>query len=277
MQIAIKPLLTALLLAGLGGGAQAAYLDYMDHLGFGAYSAVTNGAMVDDALLDLSVPPSDLTFFGAHTYNTPIGDGALDHSYAADAFIVFSAAGADLSMSVSQSLAATANSALVGVNHQQDAGVDLSAVRLQVMGGVGEAVGSAMTISFTGHATAFVNYGSVVSGGYLTMGLSVSRGSDVLDEFLWDVQASGDQPIGLSFSAVVGDELTFSAFALAGATLADAAFSGSAAPYVLVDSLGAMNGSFAVAAVPEPESLAMLLAGLGVLGFQVRRRRQQGR
>jgi hypothetical protein len=34
-----------------------------------------------------------------------------------------------------------------------------------------------------------------------------------------------------------------------------------------------MNGAFTVTAVPEPESYAMLLAGLGLLGVAARRRR----
>jgi hypothetical protein len=35
---------------------------------------------------------------------------------------------------------------------------------------------------------------------------------------------------------------------------------------------GLYNGAISVAAVPEPETYAMLLAGLGVMGFIARRR-----
>ena len=40
-------------------------------------------------------------------------------------------------------------------------------------------------------------------------------------------------------------------------------------------SAGIANGVAAVAAVPEPETYAMMLAGLGLLGYMARRRKQQ--
>jgi hypothetical protein len=36
---------------------------------------------------------------------------------------------------------------------------------------------------------------------------------------------------------------------------------------------GAFGGDLAIAAVPEPETYGMLLAGLGVVGFLARRRK----
>jgi len=45
----------------------------------------------------------------------------------------------------------------------------------------------------------------------------------------------------------------------------DGIYSGGGVDYVFVD-------NFAVAAVPEPETYAMLLAGLGLLGFTMRRK-----
>lgn len=39
---------------------------------------------------------------------------------------------------------------------------------------------------------------------------------------------------------------------------------------------GAFGGFYNVSAVPEPETYAMMLAGLGVMGFMAARRRRQG-
>lgn len=274
MRKILKPLLAALVLAGAGQGAQAAYLGYESHSAYGAYTALTPGDPVDDALLDLSAPPSDLTLFGARNFSTVLDGGAIDHGYAGDAFLQFTDTGTDLSMSLSQFLTVRADAALGGISHQQDAAVDLAAVTMRIMGDAGEAAGTPVMVRFTGNAGALDDFSSVASAGYLTLGLSVSRGSEVLGEFFRDVQSSGDLPIGFDFAGNVGDALTLSAFVLSGTALSDAVFAAAATPYPVAESLGTISGSFAVAAVPEPESIAMLLAGLGVIAMQLRRRRQ---
>ncbi len=38
--------------------------------------------------------------------------------------------------------------------------------------------------------------------------------------------------------------------------------------------VGSYSGNFAIAAIPEPETYAMMLAGLGLVGFMVRRRKK---
>jgi len=275
----IKPVLVALALAGAGQGVQAAYLDYVSHLGYGAYSAVGPGGIVDDALLDLSVPPVELTFFGAGNFASVVDAGALDHGYAGDAFMHFSGSGTDFAISLSQYLSVQADGPLSGITHQQEAAVDLAVVTMKIMGDPGQAAGFPVMVSFNGGASALSDFSSIASGAYLSLGLSVSRGNDVLAEYLWDVPSSGEQPVSFSFAGQVGEELTLSAFALSGVGLSDAAFAASATPYLVAESLGALSGSLSVTAVPEPESIAMLLAGLGVLGVHLRcrgRRRQLG-
>ncbi len=44
-----------------------------------------------------------------------------------------------------------------------------------------------------------------------------------------------------------------------------------ASPYTLVEAGALLSGSFSIAVVPEPETYAMFLAGLGLLGFMSRR------
>lgn len=276
MRNPLKPLLAALVLA-IAGGAQAAYLGYESHVAFGAYSAVTPVDAVDDALQDLSAVPATLTLLGAAVYGPVLAGGAIEHGYAGDAFMDFAPAATDLSMSLSHYLTVRADAALSGITHQQDAAVDLAAVSMRILGDDGQAAGTPVLVRFTGNASALSDLRSVASAGYLTLGLSVSRGSEVLDEFLWDVQASGDMPVGLDFAGSVGEVLTLSAFVLSGTGLSNAAFEAAGAPHLVAESLGTINGSFAVAAVPEPESIALMLAGLGVLAVQLRRRRRQPR
>jgi hypothetical protein len=270
----IKPLVGVLIVAGVCSTASAASLGYVDHLGYGAYLSATDGAFENESLLDLSTPPSSVAYFGANYFDTAVGGGSLSHSYAADAVVDFSGAQTPLWMSMSQSLQTQAGGAFSVASHQQDVVVDVSALNMRILGDAGE---TAVVVSFTGTASALADFSSVASGGYLTMGLSVSRGAEVLGEYLWDVQAGGDQNIQFSFGGNVGDDLTLSAFILSGAGLHNASFDASASSMTLVEGFGAMNGSFAVAAVPEPEAVAMMLAGLGLISVQLRRRsrRQQ--
>jgi hypothetical protein len=277
MYTILKPLLGAIVVAGAFNAAQAASLGYLDHLGYGAYNAVTGATSETDALGDLSTPPSQVTLVGANSFETPVPGGTLSHSYAADAFIDFSAPQTDLWMSLSHSLATNAGSAFNVAFHRQDVAIDLGAVRMRVLGDAGEAPGSAVMVSFTGNASALTDFSSVVNGSYLTLGLSVLRGDAVLGEYLWDVQSSADQNLQFSFAGQVGDALTLSAFIVSGVALDNASFGASANPITLAEGFGAINGSFTVAAVPEPETFALLLAGLGVVGFQVRRRRNSHR
>ena len=239
-------------------------------LASGGYSAATNEDIVSHAVTDLSAVSGDVTLFGANLYNASFNSGSLEHSYAADAFLSFSEASADLTMSLSHSLSATASSVLNVTSHRQDAFIDLTAVTLKIVDRAGEANGSAVQVSFAGEASALYDVHSTVSGGYLGLGLSVSRGNDVVGEYLWDVQQGGDQPVSFSFAGVVGEELSFSSFMLTGASLENAYLAPNASPYTLVEAGALLSGSFSIAVVPEPETYAMFLAGLGLLGFMSR-------
>ncbi len=270
MKTRIQPLLAGLFLAGLSAGAHAAYFERVDYLASGGYSAATNEDIVSHPVTDLSAVSGDVTLFGANLYNASFNSGSLEHSYAADAFLSFSEASADLTMSLSHSLSATASGVLNVTSHRQDAFIDLTAVTLKIVDRAGEANGSAVQVSFAGEASALYDVHSTVSGGYLGLGLSVSRGNDVVGEYLWDVQQGGDQPVSFSFAGVVGEELSFSSFMLTGASLENAYLAPNASPYTLVEAGALLSGSFSIAVVPEPETYAMFLAGLGLLGFMSR-------
>lgn len=273
MKTQFKPLVAALALtAFFGGSAHAAYFDRVDYLAAGGYSSVTDGAAVSDAALDLSGATGDVAIFGANSYSANLGSGTLEHSYAADAFLTFSTSSTDLSMSISQSLGGSGASVWnVANGHQQDAFVDLTTVTLKIVGQAGEVNGSAVNVSFSGIANALFDYNNASTSGF--MGLSVSRGNTVVGEYLWDVQQSDSHNVNFSFTGAVGEELTFSSYMLSSIALPSASFAPSATPYTLAETGTSLNGRFIIAAVPEPETYAMLLAGLGLLGWVVRRRK----
>jgi hypothetical protein len=272
MKTNIKPLMTALVLAGLGSVAQAAHFERVDYFAAGGYSATTNAISVDDTVNDTSPASGTVSLSGSRQLTQSLGNGSLTQGYSADAALSFSTASTYLAMTLSQTLAANASGALSVSSHQQDAFLDLSSINLKIVGQGGEANGSAVQVSFAGAANALYNVESVVSGGYLGLGMSVSRGNTVVGEYFWDVQQSGLQPVNFSFTGTVGEQLTFSSFMLTGAMLENASFVQANTPYALVDASATLNGNFTIAAVPEPESYAMLLAGLGLVGAVARRR-----
>ena len=273
MKLNTKPLLCALFVAGLCNGAQAAYFERVGYVASGGYSALTEGSPVSNLALNLSQMQGDVSLFGAQSFNTQLANGSLDHSYAADAFLSFSTGATSLGMTLSHSLAANVGGALSIGSHQQDALIDLSAVTLRIVGSGGELAGSPVQVSFAGAASALYDFGLAVANPYLGLGLSVARGNDVVAEYLWDVSATGDQSVNFSFSGVVGENLTFSSFMLSGGGLMNQSFAQSNLPYTLVDAGASLTGDFTIAAVPEPETFAMLLAGLGLIGAAVRRRK----
>ncbi len=79
------------------------------------------------------------------------------------------------------------------------------------------------------------------------------------------VAGSGTQNISFNFNGAVGEHLKLSSFLLSLST------------YVLAESGASLNGSFTIAAVPEPETYAMLMAGLASLFFWVRKSRDKVR
>lgn len=274
MKLNTKPLLCALFVAGLCSGAQAAYFERVGYVASGGYSALTEGSPVSNLALNLSQMQGDVSLFGAQSFNTQLANGSLDHSYTADAFLSFSTGATSLGMTLSHSLAANASGGTLSIgSHQQDALIDQSAVTLRIAASAGEAAGSAVQVSFAGAASALYDFGLAVANPYLGLGLSVARGNDVIAEYLWDVSATGDQTVNFSFSGVVGENLTFSSFMLSGGGLLNQSFAQSNLPYTLVDAGASLTGDFTIAAVPEPETFAMLLAGLGLIGAAVRRRK----
>jgi hypothetical protein len=265
---------TALVLGAFGGSAHAASLVYEQHSGSAGYFATTDGNAISGDGDDLSDTPSDVYLFSAGGHDSTVQGGSLAHTYAADAQISFAGGGADLFMGLSHSLDGVATGSFAAV-HQQDVFVEMGSVMFRIEGGAGEAGGSAVRLQFTGLASALWDTTGAAVGPYLGMGMSVAQGDSVLGEYLWDVQASGEQAVSFGFTAYVGQTYTFSGFMVSGVGLDGGVIGNGSIP---ISALSAsLGGSFAVTPVPEPETVAMLLAGLAVLGAAAQRERQRPR
>ncbi|WP_374278309.1 PEP-CTERM sorting domain-containing protein [Azonexus sp.] len=70
----------------------------------------------------------------------------------------------------------------------------------------------------------------------------------------------------------------FSTLTLAGQSFSTASLNGmsNTSPWSALSNTSVATVSYSLAPVPEPESYAMLLAGLGVMGFVARRRQKRG-
>lgn len=245
-QHTIKPLLAALLLAG-SCAAQAAHFEVLGYQGFGGYSGELAGEPFSYDANDLS-QDGDVSFLGVAQAED------ASHGYSADAFLQ---SGSNLRISTTQYVDA-------GIAYSGDVILSVPQITLKIVGD-GEALGSAVRVSFNGLAEAVNSFAGTT--GTLTMDMAVTSGNATLGSYFWDASAEGKatQNVSFSFLASVGDEVTFSGF-MNSSLLTDVTQS------ELASASGSLSGDFAIAAVPEPEQYALLLAGLGMMGFVARRR-----
>lgn len=250
-QHAIKPLLAALLLAG-SCAAQAAHFEVVSYSGFASYSGTANEEFFSDEAID-TTQDDDVSFFGANVYS---GNG-IDHAYAADAS--FFKAGQNFSMSVSQSLTSP-----LGSIFSADTLVSMPSLKLKIVGD-GEAIGSNVSISFAVESTAINTY--ALNGGTLTMDFAFTGPDDSTTSALFDFSSESmrTESFTLGFTGKVGDEFVLSGY-MASSLNADGLQA------VEASASGQLVGNFTIAAVPEPEQYAMLLAGLVLMGVVARRR-----
>lgn len=267
---AIKPAVLAILLAG-SVAAQAAHLEYVGHLGFGGYSGSVAGESFADDMTDLSIG-SEVAVYGARNdFSSVFADGSLNHGYANMAY--YSAGDFMITAASFASFVATsAPTAAISTSLVQDSTVSLPGFSLHVAGD-GEADGSPVQVSFAGQLDSL--YSSLAGAShYAQIEFSVFNGSTIVSSQLWDLSdiSAYSDSVAFSFLANVGDELTVSATISTGGTLEEAIIGAVGERELLASSI-MLDGSFNVAAVPEPEQYAMFLAGLGLLGAAARRRK----
>lgn len=233
------------------------------------------GQTVLGALQDLSGPGQVLLADSQAGAAGPVGTASVEQGYShlVSVDTSLSAASVDVMLSAAQywNVAAPQGAEVSGFSLTQD--LALGGLRLLIVGDAGEAVGTRVRVSFTGSADAL--FGGLAGQGEIGLSLDISRGADSLasHDSLWST--SGNAQVHLSFEAVVGDELVLTLAAhqqlTQGASLLLGAGQGLA-----IDRSGLLQGQLTVAAVPEPQSLAMLLGGVAVIGGVLRRRARQG-
>ena len=137
--------------------------------------------------------------------------------------------------------------------------------------------------------TNILNYMGAINGGILTPGSLVTNGTDSLytssntAPTYVTANASASTGLFVSNSAIIGTQANNSfatglgllreVGAATGTSRATQTYFTGASAYI--DSADVVHVGFAVAAVPEPESLAMLLAGMGLVGTIARRRNRK--
>lgn len=252
-------------------------VDFLDQSGqVGGQSA---GTGVLGALQDLSGPGQVLLADSVAGQPEAVGTASVEqgHSHLVSVDTQLTPGTVDVMLSAAQywNVAATQDAEVSGFNLTQD--LALGGLRLLIVGDAGEAVGTRVRVSFSGSADAL--FGGLAGQGEIGLSLDISRGAGTGAESLarhdslWS--ASGSQQIQLSFEAVVGDELVLTLAAHQQLTQGAPVWLG-AGEGLAIDRSGLLQGQLAVAAVPEPQSLAMLLAGAVVLGGVLRRRAPRG-
>jgi hypothetical protein len=127
--------------------------------------------------------------------------------------------------------------------------------------GIDDSLGSSTTITFANDVSAFGgfwgNYGLTLGGGSTTLTFFDASGNILgSDSFLYDHTTTSD------------GVLDWHGWQFAGAGIRSLTYQGL---FVVNDGLQA--NSVSVAPIPEPEIYAMMLAGLGILGFAARRKK----
>jgi hypothetical protein len=274
----MKPLFTigALALASaLSLNAQAATWSLGDSIATGTRFGIASLNNEGDALFgpvtsDLNDIGPDSVSVGAWDGLTAVNGGnAIDLAVSHEAYAGTSHLGDDATAYVSLLTSAALDNAVIA---EDDVVLDAAArapVKLTqsfvIQAGAGEWVGMQTLVSL--HAWA--QHNADASGGVDLINQSSFR--------VWvndiEVASASKDNLGYNegswaFNALIGDTVTLQAINESEFAVGGLALNLGDAPYAHVD--GEFGATLNVAAVPEPETWAMLLAGVGLVGLQIR-------
>ncbi|MCY4743678.1 PEP-CTERM sorting domain-containing protein [Pelomonas sp. UHG3] len=268
----LKPLLGAALLALSAAGAQAANLQLLSASTSGSNQTVVSTQAGESIVFtgnadDLS-GLTEVLAFGAGNFAgspAPVNGAGISNEWFRMATLDASGAVTRFQATGSSALNVYGPLDLGGLTESADIG--LSADLL--VASDGEAVGTAVTVRLQLSAESLFSATVAGSTDTPTFNLLVLDAANTPLASYNGLTLNGRDTLDLSFSSAVGQTLSFS---LSYANVLDVA------PGVLglpnsAESSALLQGSLTVTAVPEPHSLALLLAGLGVVGAVARRRR----
>lgn len=266
----IKTALATALLALLASGAQAAHLQLVDASAFGSSQTLVQGA--DGSALDFSgtvdgLPGlAEVLAFGADRHAGALAGGpAFGSDWVRLATLDASGAVTRFQASGSTALVFDGTGALGGAVEAATVGLDAG---LRVASD-GEAAGSAVRVRLQLSAESLFTSSLAGAEDSPTFNLLVlDSGFNPLVSYN-GLALNGRDTLDVSFDSAVGQTLSLSLVYANALSLGNAALSG----VQRVESSALLDGTLSVSAVPEPQSIALLLAGLGVVGAAVRRRR----
>lgn len=176
----------------------------------------------------------------------------------------------DMTLSMAQSWSNTPTSAAGVSAYQLTQDLFMDSLQLQIVADAGEVSGQRVRVSWSGLLDGLLSSDLPVSADW-SVDLVFSRQGEVLGAHSLLASGTLTQPAQITFLAAVGEVLDVSWIAHQQATqTADAL--GQAGQSMAVSQAILVTGQLSVSAVPEPQSLALLLAGLGVVAV-IRRQR----
>ncbi|MEZ5627485.1 MAG: hypothetical protein R3E34_08170 [Rhodocyclaceae bacterium] len=269
-----KTLFIAALALAATAPAQAARWSLVDAgtgFGFSSLSANIGGNIVAaDGFTDLDAGPGYAGLTGADLGSLTLPGGAADTGYAHTLLVdtLGDSATTALYLGTAHSLgfAASADGTVGDYFATQD--VAVSGLQLHILGEAGEAEGTPVNVSLSGMTDVLLDRG--LSADHL-IGLDLDIRQAGQPDTLLSLSWSGDASAGgLSFASVVGQVLDLTLSLHLQSTQSPRGRPGlhrwRARQRWLSGSPRSSTGQLTVSAVPEPESYAMLLAGLGLSG-----------
>lgn len=283
MTHSLKHIVAALAVAGLAHTAQAAHWELVDtgvaydRIAFAASVDGTPWAHVgtlndlssktevlrandDDGTADLGSATLDYAWDGLLAVGTSVADPVTLADDGSRAPITLAGIGAATFTAIADGVADSGSIV---------ADIALSGLKLRIAAD-GEALGSPVKVRFNGLASFFQSSDIALERGDLYVGIDAAVAGTPVGSYASPFGADGDLPASFEFLANVGDEVELT-LTLHGEAFASGPAAFSAGDVASLTAYAALSGELAIAAVPEPQTYAMLLAGLGLLGFAARR------